>query len=83
MSLADELLADLEDENDNDDLEEKLAIKDEPIDDDAMDTKEHSIEIMDIDVSVYLHLSAMPTHRKCFLIHCCYCWCVFAGGIHS
>lgn len=52
MSLADELLADLEDENDNDDLEEKLAIKDEPIDDDEMDSKEHLAEAMEIDVSV-------------------------------
>lgn len=52
MSLADELLADLEDENDNDDLEEKLGIKDEPIDDDEMDSKEHVFEEMEIDVSV-------------------------------
>lgn len=52
MSLADELLADLEDENDNDDLEEKLAAKDDPMDGEPMDTKEHLVDDGDIDVSV-------------------------------
>lgn len=52
MSLADELLADLE-ENDNYDLEEKLNVKEEPIEEDEVDTKEHVVaEPMEIDVSV-------------------------------
>lgn len=52
MSLADELLADLE-ENDNYDLEEKLNVKEEPIEEDEVDIKEHVVvEPMEIDVSV-------------------------------
>lgn len=54
MSLADELLADLEEDN-NDDLEEKLnTIKEEPEEEDEIDTKEHFVEEMEIDVSVIM-----------------------------
>lgn len=56
MSLADELLADLE-EIDNTDLEEKLnAIKEEPEEIEEDDTKELGIEPMDVDISVSIKL---------------------------
>lgn len=57
MSLADELLADLE-EIDNDDLAEKLeSIKEEPLETEDADITEVDITPMDIDVSVSIQLS--------------------------
>lgn len=52
MSLADELLADLE-ENEREAIEEELAeIKEEPLDDDELEAKEIIEEPMEIDLSV-------------------------------
>lgn len=58
MSLADELLADL-DEIDNDDLEEKLCeVKEEPAEVEEEDAKESNYEPMDVDIPVSIG------HRK-------------------
>lgn len=51
MSLADELLADLEEiEDDFDD--EEIKIKEEPVDGDAAEENGQEVEEMEIDVSV-------------------------------